>query len=62
MAAMYGSTAAVQLLLDEGADTQMKNDRGMTAADFAQRAGRQDAARLLSTAIRAKRPPGDGKW
>ncbi|CAN7157785.1 MULTISPECIES: ankyrin repeat domain-containing protein [unclassified Variovorax] len=61
MAAMYGSTAAVQLLLDEGADTQMKNEQGLTAIDFAQRANRPDAVRLLSTAVRAKRPS-DGKW
>ncbi|MGK6306794.1 ankyrin repeat domain-containing protein [Variovorax sp. DT-64] len=61
MAAMYGSSAAVQLLLDEGADTAMKNQLGMTALDFAQRANRPDAVRLLSTAARAKRPS-DGKW
>jgi ankyrin repeat protein len=61
MAAMYGSTAAVQLLLDEGADTQMKNEQGLTAIDFALRGNRSEAARLLSTAVRAKRS-GDGKW
>jgi len=61
MAAMYGSTEAVKLLLDEGADPLMKNEQGMTAADFAQRANRSDAARLLAAAIRAKLP-GDGKW
>ena len=62
MAAMYGSSAAVQLLLDEGADTAMKNQLGMTALDFAQRANRQDAVRLLSTAARASKRPSDGKW
>jgi uncharacterized protein len=62
MAAMYGSSAAVQLLLDEGADTAMKNQLGMTALDFAQRANRPDAVRLLSTAARASKPPSDGKW
>jgi len=61
MAAMYGSTPAVQLLLDEGADTQMKNEQGMTAVDFAQKANRPDAVRLLSTAIRSRKPS-DGKW
>ncbi|VTU25349.1 ankyrin repeat domain-containing protein [Variovorax sp. RA8] len=62
MAAMYGSSAAVQLLLDEGADTAMKNQLGMTALDFAQRANRPDAVRLLSTAARANKRPSDGKW
>jgi ankyrin repeat protein len=62
MAAMYGSSAAVQLLLDEGADTAMKNQLGMTALDFAQRANRPDAVRLLSTAARASKRPSDGKW
>jgi uncharacterized protein len=62
MAAMYGSSAAVQLLLDEGADTAMKNQLGMTALDFAQRANRQDAVRLLSTAAGASKRPSDGKW
>jgi ankyrin repeat protein len=62
MAAMYGSSAAVQLLLDEGADTAMKNQLGMTALDFAQRANRADAVRLLSAAVRASKRPSDGKW
>lgn len=61
MAAMYGSTEAVKLLLDEGADPFMKNDKGMTAADFAQRAARPDAVALIAAAIRAKKPS-DGKW
>jgi uncharacterized protein len=62
MAAMYGSSAAVQLLLDEGADTAMKNQLGMTALDFAQKANRPDAVRLLSSAPGAKKLPSDGKW
>jgi ankyrin repeat protein len=40
MAAMYGSITAVKLLLDEGADPLMKNQLGMTATDFAQKANR----------------------
>lgn len=64
MAAMYGSSAAVKLLLDEGADVTMKNEQGMTAADFAKRGNRPDAIALLSAAPQpsvAKRPS-DGKW
>lgn len=61
MAAMYGSTPAVKLLLDEGADPLMKNEQGMTASDFAQRANRSDSVQLLSAAVRGKKPS-DGKW
>ncbi len=64
MAAMYGSPAAVKLLLDEGADVTMKNEQGMTAADFAKRGNRPDAIRMLSAAPppSAPRQPSDGKW
>lgn len=63
MAAMYGSTEAVKLLLDEGADPLMRNQLGLTAIDFAQRARRPDAVELIAAAIREKRPDsGGGKW
>ena len=61
MAAMYGSAAAVKLLLDEGADVAMKNEQGMSAADFAERGKRPDALQLLGSAGTPKRPA-DGKW
>jgi ankyrin repeat protein len=61
MAAMYGTTEAVKLLLDEGADPFMKNQQNMTAADFAQKAARPDAVALIAEAIRKKKPS-DGKW
>jgi uncharacterized protein len=60
MAAHYGSTAAVKLLLEAGADTAMKNQLGMTALDFARRGNRPDAAQLISEAIRRKQPA--GRW
>ena len=60
MAAYYGTPQAVKLLLDQGADPLLKNQQGLTAIDFAHRAGRQDAADLISAAIRAKEPK--GKW
>jgi ankyrin repeat protein len=50
MAAMYGTTAAVKLLLDSGADPTLKNQLGLTALDFANRASRKDAAELLVAA------------
>lgn len=60
MAAMYGTAPAVKLLLDEGADTAMKNMQGMTAVDFATRANRKDVADMILAATRAKGPK--GKW
>lgn len=53
MAAHYGTTAAVKLLLEAGADTQMKNELGLSAADFARRANRPDAAELILAAMRS---------
>jgi len=60
MAAHYGSPAAVNVLLEAGADPALKNQLGLTAIDFANRAGRQDAAEMIAASIRAERPK--GKW
>jgi ankyrin repeat protein len=60
MAAHYGTPAAVKLLLEAGADTTMKNQLGLSAIDFAYRAGRQDAAELIAASVRKSRPK--GKW
>ena len=62
MAAMYGSNETVKLLIEEGADPLMKNQQGMTAADFAKRANRPDAMALVIAAMRGKTPAGNGKW
>lgn len=61
MAAYYGSNAAVQLLLDEGADPTLKNQLGMTAIDFATKVSRTESVETIATAIR-KRQPNYGKW
>lgn len=61
MAAHYGSSEAVQLLLDEGADPTLKNQLGLTATDFAMRVSRTDSAEKIATAIR-RRQPNRGKW
>jgi len=58
MAALYGTTAAVTLLLDEGADPSLKNQQGLTALDFAQRGERPDAIKLLGAAMRGRPAPG----
>lgn len=60
MAAHYGTPAAVKLLLDEGADPLLKNEKGMTAIDFANLAKRSDSAELVAAAVRQRRPR--GKW
>ena len=61
MAAHYGSTEAVQLLLDEGADPTLKNQLGLTAADFALRVSRTESAEKIVAAIR-RGQPNRGKW
>lgn len=61
MAAQYGSTDMVKLLLEEGADPTLKNRLGLTAVNFAQRVGRTETAAQLAAAIR-KRQPNAGKW
>jgi ankyrin repeat protein len=61
MAAQYGSTEAVQLLLDEGADPTLRNQLKLTAADFALRVSRTESADRIAAAIR-KRQPNRGRW
>jgi ankyrin repeat protein len=60
MAAMYGTPAAVKLLLQEGADPQLKNQQGLSALQFAQRGNRPDSVEAIATFIRSKRPA--GQW
>jgi len=60
MAAHYGTAAAVKLLLDAGADPGLRNELGLTAIDFAQRANRPDVAELIAAAVRAAQPR--GRW
>jgi ankyrin repeat protein len=47
MAAGYGAIDAADLLLQRGANANARNDAGMTAADFARRAGRDALARRI---------------
>ena len=61
LAAQYGTRASALLLLEEGADPTIKNQLGLTAVDFALRAGRKDLAQQLATAIR-QRQPNRGQW
>ena len=52
MAALYGTTAAVKLLLEAGADPTLRNQLGLNAIDFAYRANRTDSAELIAEFIR----------
>lgn len=60
MAAHYGTPEAVKVLLDEGADPMLKNLQGLSAIDFANRAGRKDSAELIAAFVRSRQPK--GKW
>lgn len=60
LAAMYGNTKVVALLLDAGADATLKNEQGLSALDFAHRAGRPGEADRIAQAIRARAPK--GRW
>lgn len=60
MASMYGHPRVARLLLESDADPNMKNEQGLTAIDFARRAGREDVAEAIAAAIRAKQPA--GRW
>ena len=51
MAAMYGSPESVKVLIQAGADLQIKNQLGMTALDFAVRGDRQNAKELIETGL-----------
>ena len=61
MAVHYGTRESVQLLLQEGADPSLKNQLGLSAADFALRASRKDMADLIAQTIR-QRQPNRGRW
>ena len=47
MAARYGAHDAAELLLARGANPRLRNDRDLTAADFARAAGRESLAARL---------------
>ncbi len=60
MAAFYGTPSAVKLLLEAGADPLLKNEQGLSAIDFANRASRAESAEIIAAFVRAKQPK--GKW
>lgn len=60
MASLYGTAAAVKLLLEAGADPLLKNEQGLTAIDFAHRDSRAESAEIIAAFVRSKLPK--GKW
>lgn len=60
MAAHYGHVSVVQTLLDAGADPLLKNQQGLSAIDFARRAGRAETAAVIAAFVRSKQAP--GRW
>lgn len=60
MAALYGTPAAVDLLLQEGADPTLKNQQNLTALQFAQRGNRTDSVEAIAKFLRSKQPA--GQW
>ena len=61
MAARYGTTLSVKLLIDEGADVFLKNSQGLNAMVFAEQGERPDAIGLLQTAMARKPQARSGK-
>jgi len=66
MAAMYGSFASVQMLLDAGADVSLRNALGLSALDFADRAQRADVHDLIEKQLQkagsARAPAPPSRW
>jgi ankyrin repeat protein len=60
MAAHYGHPTVVKLLLEEGADPLLKNQQGLSAIDFANRAQRAESAEIIAAFVRARQPK--GRW
>jgi uncharacterized protein len=58
MAAHYGSLEAVERLLTAGADPLLKNEKGLTAIDFAYGANRPEVAKIIAAFVRSRTPKG----
>ena len=52
MAAMYGTLEAVQFLISAGADSSIKNELGLTAADFAKQGKKPDSVEAIGKSVR----------
>ncbi|MEX8194903.1 ankyrin repeat domain-containing protein [Comamonas guangdongensis] len=64
LAAQYSSEAVVRLLLEEGADITLRNQRNLMAVDFARLVDRRYMVELLDKALQNERrtQPSRGGW
>lgn len=58
MAAQYGESDAAQWLVQEGADASLRNQKDLSAADFARRAGKDWLGQWLDQAAAGSAPRG----
>lgn len=58
MAAIYASPDAVKLLLESGADWNLKNEQDLTSLQFAMKAKKQETVEVISAFIRAQNKSG----
>jgi uncharacterized protein len=62
LAAQYGNPATVQLLVDEGADLDVRNERSLTAVDFAERRDNPDVRAFLVKVMLDRKRLKKGTW
>ncbi len=62
MAAYFGTPEAVKLLIQAGADLNLRNQNGMTALDLAQRANHTNSAELIVAGLRRAQGVPRGQW
>lgn len=62
MAAYYGTPEAVKLLIQAGADLNLRNQGGFSALDLAQQANRANSAELIVEALRRSQRTRPGQW
>lgn len=60
MAAGYGSPDSIEVLLLAGANPSLRNDKGLTAMDFARQSGRPELVRRLEATARDAGRPAKG--
>lgn len=57
MAVRYGTADAARLLIEEGADATIKNEKGLNAVDFARQAERNDMVQAVNEAMQKRKQP-----
>jgi len=62
LAAQYGNPATVQLLVDEGADLDVRNERSLSAVDFAERRDNPDVRAFLVKVMLDRKRLKKGTW